>query len=359
MDVQLAGEMNGIEAAVAIRREFPRLPVVFYSIQDDDAYYRAFRRSGILSHYAYVRKSNYLLPAMILPLLRDAVAGRSFIDPDIEARVQEVRHKDDSRPMALLEPKEQEVARMLAQGLTNEQIAARLGFRDKRTISRTNGQIYAAWGLSETATDEKVARTRAAIVAASGRLIRWDEEGNAFVLDERDEWVAWTPDDMILTSLVTWALVAVSLFNTILLLWLGITLWLNANRRDLGVAVIAFGFLLGSAFFVAHAALLLSDTWQLTRSNTLWLAVAMTPITLLPYVWYVVLLRYCGYWVDEDRQPAPAPPSLGCADGARPADRPRLPGAAGYTYVPVLRLLTPWVWSLRELVKTASSVSRW
>jgi DNA-binding NarL/FixJ family response regulator len=59
MDVQLAGPMNGVETAVAIRREFPRLPVVFYSIQDDDAYYRAFRRSGILSHYAYVRKSNY------------------------------------------------------------------------------------------------------------------------------------------------------------------------------------------------------------------------------------------------------------------------------------------------------------
>ena len=41
MDVQLAGEMNGIEAAVAIRREYPRMPVVFYSIQDDDAYFRA------------------------------------------------------------------------------------------------------------------------------------------------------------------------------------------------------------------------------------------------------------------------------------------------------------------------------
>jgi hypothetical protein len=31
MDVALAGEMNGIEAAVAIRREFPRMPVVFYT----------------------------------------------------------------------------------------------------------------------------------------------------------------------------------------------------------------------------------------------------------------------------------------------------------------------------------------
>jgi len=193
MDIQLAGEMNGIEAAVAIRRECPRQPVVFYSIQDDDAYYRAFRNSGILSHYAYVKKSNYLLPQMIVPLLRDAVAGRSFIDPEIEARVQEVRHKDAQSPLALLEPNEQEVARMLALGMTNEQIAANMGFRDKRTISRTNGQIYAAWGLDETTTDEKVARTRAVLIMHAGRIIVWDEEGTPHVQTEAGKWVPWEP----------------------------------------------------------------------------------------------------------------------------------------------------------------------
>ncbi|MBI1258063.1 MAG: response regulator [Chloroflexi bacterium] len=191
MDVQLAGQINGIEAAVAIRRELPRLPVVFYSIQDDDAYYRAFRKSGILSHYAYVKKSNYLLPAMIVPLLRDAVSGRGFIDPEIEARVQEVRQKDEQSPMALLEPNEQVVAKMLAQGMTNEQIAGRLGFQDKRTVSRTNGQIYAVWGLNETTVDEKVARTRAALIINAGRLITWDADGKPFVMDERGAWVAW------------------------------------------------------------------------------------------------------------------------------------------------------------------------
>ena len=189
MDVQLAGKMNGIESAVAIRREFPRLPVVFYSIQDDDAYYRGFRRSGILSHYAYVRKSNFLLPELILPLLQDAVSGRSFIDPEIEVRVQEVRQKDEQSPMSLLEPAEQVVARLLAEGLSNEQIAARLGFRDKRTISRTNGQIYAAWGLAGSTTDEKIARTRAAIIFREGRLFQWDEQGRAFGLDGRGDWV--------------------------------------------------------------------------------------------------------------------------------------------------------------------------
>ncbi len=189
MDVQLAGEMNGIQAAVALRREYPRLPVVFYSIQDDDAYYRDFLRSGLLSHYAYVRKSNYLLPASILPLLLEAAAGRGFIDPEIEERVQEVRHKDENDPLALLEPNEQAVIAMLAQGFTNEQIAERLGFRDKRAVSRTNGQIYAAWGLNDTPTDEKVARTRAALIFQRRQIVVWDDAGVAHVADRMGNWV--------------------------------------------------------------------------------------------------------------------------------------------------------------------------
>jgi hypothetical protein len=68
-----------------------------------------------------------------------------------------------------------------------------LGFRDKRTISRTNGQIYAAWGLSDSATDEKVARTRAAVIVSHGRLIHWDVDGAACVVDERGEWIPWEP----------------------------------------------------------------------------------------------------------------------------------------------------------------------
>lgn len=191
MDVQLAGDMNGIQAAVEIRREFPRIPVIFYSIQDEDDYFRDFLRSGILSHFAYVRKSNYLLPQMIVPLILDAITGRSVIDPEIETRVQEVRQKDKQSPMAMLEPNEQEVARMLGEGMTNEQIAKKLGFKDKRTISRTNGQIYATWGLNTSTTDEKIARTRAAIIARTGRMMQWDENGHAYILDERGGWQPW------------------------------------------------------------------------------------------------------------------------------------------------------------------------
>ncbi len=194
MDVELrdpalgATAASGVGAAVAIRRNRPRFPVVFYSIQDDDSYYREFRAAGILSHYAYVRKSNYLLPAMLVPLLRDAIAGRSFIDPEIEDRVDEVRERDESSPRALLEPNELEVAELVAQGLTNEQIAARLGLRDARAVSRTNGRIYDAWRLSDSTTDEKVARARATLVYLLDRPIVWDAEGHALVPDRRGGW---------------------------------------------------------------------------------------------------------------------------------------------------------------------------
>ena len=195
MDVQLQPTrrsrkaMSGVAAAVAIRRERPRMPVVFYSIQDDDEYYREFRASGILTHYAYVRKSNYLLPGMLLPLLRDAINGRSLVDPEIEDRVQEVRDLDEQSPRALLEPNELRVAELVAQGMTNEQIAARLNLHDKRAVSRTNGRIYAAWGLSESAVDDKVARARATLIYALNRMIMWDEDGVALVPGRRGEWV--------------------------------------------------------------------------------------------------------------------------------------------------------------------------
>jgi len=189
MDVQLAGAMNGVQSAIAIRREVPRLPVVFYSIQDDERFYRDFLASGILTHYAYVRKSNYLLPAMVVPLLRDAMAGRSFIDPDIEQRVQAVRLKDEDAPLDLLEPNEREVVKLLAHGMTNEQIANRLGFRDRRAVSRTNGQIYAAWGLDNSTEDEKTARARATLIFNTGRMIIWADDGTPRVRDAQGRWL--------------------------------------------------------------------------------------------------------------------------------------------------------------------------
>jgi hypothetical protein len=126
---------------------------------------------------------------MLVPLLRDAINGRSLVDPEIEDRVQEVRDLDEQSPRALLEPNELRVAELVAQGMTNEQIATRLNLHDKRAVSRTNGRIYAAWGLSESAVDDKVARARATLIYSLNRMIIWDEDGIALIQDRRGEWV--------------------------------------------------------------------------------------------------------------------------------------------------------------------------
>jgi DNA-binding NarL/FixJ family response regulator len=153
LDVQLAGELNGVAAAVALRREFPRFPVVFYSIQDDDAYYRDFRRSGILSHYAYVRKSNYLLPAMIVPLLRDAAAGRSFIDPEIETRVQAVRPQ--GRAIAVCGAGAQRAGRGAHAGPGADQRADRRALRLPRQAQHQPHQRPDLRGLGPDRNDDR------------------------------------------------------------------------------------------------------------------------------------------------------------------------------------------------------------
>src|SRR5215510_13885736 len=65
----------------------------------------------------------------------------------------------------------------------------------------------------------------------------------------------WTKGKaMLLYYTLNWGIRAVSLFNTIILLWLGLTLLLNAERRRWGTWVASGGLLTGGAFFAAHSA---------------------------------------------------------------------------------------------------------
>jgi len=152
--------------------------------------------------------------------------------------------------------------------------------------------------------------------------------------------------------LLNWALIAISLFNTILLLWLGVTVWLNAERRGIGTVVAIFGFLLGSMFFISHSALLLSNTLTFTRSNTLWIAVGMAPVVMLPVIWYMVLLWYAGFWTDGDSDIRRrhrwwlALTTLILVVGLMSLV------VLGTPFVPILRPLEPFIWPLREMLKT-------
>ena len=55
--------------------------------------------------------------------------------------------------------------------------------------------------------------------------------------------------------ILDWAIIAVSFFNTIILIWLGLTVLLNADRRRWGTWAAGSGFLLSGLFFIGHSAI--------------------------------------------------------------------------------------------------------
>ncbi len=95
-----------------------------------------------------------------------------------------------------------------------------------------------------------------------------------------------------------WALIAVSLFNTLVLLWLGLTVLLSAERRTWGVWLIGGGMLLGGAFFISHTAILGHDLTFGGAGADFWWQVGWVPVILAPFAWYGVILWYAGYWDD-------------------------------------------------------------
>jgi signal transduction histidine kinase len=93
---------------------------------------------------------------------------------------------------------------------------------------------------------------------------------------------------------------AVSLFNALLLAWLGLTVLLNADRRPAwGIWAAGGSLLLGSAFFFSHATIIDRGVLTVSWSMVFWWTVGLLPVVMLPFAWYVVMLWYAGYWDDE------------------------------------------------------------
>ena len=100
-----------------------------------------------------------------------------------------------------------------------------------------------------------------------------------------------------------WPALALSLFNAAVMLWLGLTVWLNAERRGRsawGTWLITGSLLLGAVFFISHSALLSLDLNTVSRGLNFWWQVGWWPVLALPLAWYVVVLWYSGFWDQAD-----------------------------------------------------------
>ncbi|HEX9370565.1 MAG TPA: hypothetical protein VF897_06140, partial [Roseiflexaceae bacterium] len=95
-------------------------------------------------------------------------------------------------------------------------------------------------------------------------------------------------------NILDWAIIAVSLFNTIILLWLGLTVLLNADRRRWDTWAAGGGFLLGGLFFVGHSAVVGRVIGTFSAEMEFWWRISWVLIAGAPYMWYLVMLAYTG-----------------------------------------------------------------
>jgi len=177
LNARLAGNLTGIETAQRLRKQIPRLPLVFYLVGEDVAIYSQFNASRILTHFAFLQRNNYWPPETLEPVMHEVCAGRSYIDPDIARGLEEVEFYERVSPLKNLTTQELEVLSLIAQGLTNSQIAQRCEISCPRAVSRINGHIYARLGVLDITAEEKVARLRATLIYLTGRAIQWDADG--------------------------------------------------------------------------------------------------------------------------------------------------------------------------------------
>jgi DNA-binding NarL/FixJ family response regulator len=155
MDLKMPG-MNGVEATRRLRAQFPEVRVLVLTTYDDDEWLFDAIRAGA---------AGYLLKdtprAEVIKAVRGTVQGRSFVDPAVAGKLLGQLAEGQKQPAGQLTDKltgrEVDVLRLLAQGLSNAEIAQQL-YLSEGTVRNHVSAIYAKLDVAD--------RTQAALLAS-------------------------------------------------------------------------------------------------------------------------------------------------------------------------------------------------
>jgi DNA-binding NarL/FixJ family response regulator len=147
---------EGIDAAHLIRAESPRTGIVVLSQHAEGSYAMQLFEHGSAG-LGYLLKDRVGDHAELLRALHETAAGRSVIDPVIVDALVRARSAARSSPIERLSPREHEVLRHMAEGLTNPAIAEAL-YLSPSAVEKHVAAVFAKLDLPpETPMHRRVA----------------------------------------------------------------------------------------------------------------------------------------------------------------------------------------------------------
>jgi DNA-binding NarL/FixJ family response regulator len=123
-------QLNGLDALGQLKKDNPRVKLVFLTMHQDVAYARRALEEGaagfVLKHSA---------PAELLTAIRAALEGKTYLTPALAGDVIHALHGKDAPedPAGRLTARQREILQLLAEGNSAKQIAGTLGI-SSRTV---------------------------------------------------------------------------------------------------------------------------------------------------------------------------------------------------------------------------------
>ena len=159
-------QMEGIEAAHAIRATHPGIGVVVLSQHTDESYALALFENGAAG-LGYLLKDRIGDLEDLVHALTEVRGGGSVIDPEIVDTLVRRRSLGTTSPIAALSPRELDVLRQMALGKTNSGIEQAL-FLSSSTVEKHVNSIFTKLSLPDTGVHRRVAAVLTFLQSAPG-----------------------------------------------------------------------------------------------------------------------------------------------------------------------------------------------
>jgi len=151
LDIRFGAQLTGLDAAKQIWQSHPKARIIFLSQFDQDSLIKEAYRMGAS---AFVTKDCEV--AELVMAVRRAHAGELYFMPAIAERLANLSVRGDASPQSLFDERELAIFTLMAEGLTNVEIAEKLALSSK-TISNVSQSIKERLGLHRPAEITKLA----------------------------------------------------------------------------------------------------------------------------------------------------------------------------------------------------------